>query len=144
MKGGSGIIPLFSMQQVGEYAQGKVDGMNEKTLLVLQKMGEDFIDKARGNRTYKDRTGNLRASIGYIIAHDGKLIENSFAFNEGKGGTTGVNYAMDLIGNYPQGLVLIGVAGMKYALFVEAKGYDVISGAEPSQDRLNSFLNEIK
>ena len=31
---------------------------------------------------------------------------------------------------YPKGLVLIVVAGMNYAAYVEAKGYNVLSSAE--------------
>jgi hypothetical protein len=37
---------------------------------------------------------------------------------------------MSLAGNYPKGYVLIVVAGMNYATYVEAKGYNVLSTAE--------------
>ena len=144
---GGGIIPLFTMSDVQQYADKQVNEIKEKQMLVFQKVGEDFIDKARSLRTYKDQTGNLRASIGYIIAEDGKPLYNSFKSDgggSGAGSSAGADYAGSLVSKYDQGLVLIGVAGMNYALFVEARGYDVITGSRPGRQEMLEFLDSIK
>ncbi|MGV4578106.1 hypothetical protein ACQ1R5_10635 [Ornithobacterium rhinotracheale] len=45
---------------------------------------------------------------------------------------------------YPRGYVLVVVAGMNYALYVESKGYNVLSTAEQLAEReVPRLLNEI-
>ena len=72
---------------------------------------------------YIDHTGNLRHSIGYLVAVDGKIIKADFENTEGS------KTATDALANYNQGIVLIMVAGMKYAYYVSKKGYDVLDSA---------------
>ena len=46
---------------------------------------------------------------------------------------------------FPSGIVAVVVAGEDYALFVEARGYDVITGPSRSlNDKLQANLNIIK
>ena len=54
-------------------------------LVFLQAGGEKFIEVARRSGSYKDQTGNLRSSIGYIIAKDGEVVTENF--KEGDKGT---------------------------------------------------------
>lgn len=72
---------------------------------------------------YLDQTGNLRNSIGYFIAKDGEIIK-------GNGSAESKSFASSLIRQYNSGFSLIVVAGMEYAIYVEAKGYNVISSSE--------------
>lgn len=70
-----------------------------------------------------DWTSNLRNSIGYMIVYNGKIIDNDFQSNDG------FSFASSLLSQIPSDCyALICVAGMEYASYVEAKGYDVISG----------------
>lgn len=87
-------------------------------------VGERCITEARDNGSYTDRTGNLRNSVGYMVLLDG--IEQS------QSNINKLNRKQfDTIkAKYPKGLVLIVVAGMNYAAYVEAKGYNVLSSAE--------------
>ena len=81
-------------------------------------------------QSHTDRTGNLRSSVGYIIAMDGETVSENFE-KSGKGndGDTGISKARQLAEDislaYQGSYVLIGVAGMEYAVYVEAKGKDV-------------------
>ncbi|WP_208021520.1 hypothetical protein [Flavicella sediminum] len=122
------------------------DQLNEraewKALETLRYLGEEFVNKARLLNTYRDRTGNLRASIGYIILKDGVVVEENFE-RSNDGSSKGKEVAAKLSDLYPSGFVLIGVAGMEYSRYVEAKGYDVISGSEPEASELKSIWNEI-
>lgn len=102
-------------------------------------VGEQVLNAARMTNSYKDQTGNLRSSIGYVVAVNGKPVQMS-SFDTVKGGgigtRTGKEYAMQLIENFSQGIVLIVVAGMNYASYVSAKGYDVLDSSELLADRL--------
>ena len=87
--------------------------------------GESFVREARQTDTYKDDTGNLRNSIGYLVLKDGSQIAESFG--GGVGGAAGKQVAKEAAPG--TGTVIVGVAGMNYAAAVESKGYDVISNS---------------
>ena len=54
--------------------------------------------------------------------------------NDGR--STGMSYARSLAGKFPKGIVLIVVAGMRYASYVSAKGYNVLDSSELLADQL--------
>ena len=87
-------------------------------------VGERCITEARDNGSYTDRTGHLRNSVGYVVLLNGKEVSQS---NISK-----LNHKQieEIKAKYPKDLVLIVVAGMNYAAYVEAKGYNVLSSAE--------------
>jgi len=142
MAGIKGIRALFTGRQVQNYLDGVMEEQEKKSLLSLQYLGEEFVNKARLTGNYTDRTGNLRSSVGYIILHDGKAVDRNF---EGRqiGKDQGQKVANEVATQYPRGWVLIGVAGMEYAAYVEAKNYDVISGSAPGAQYIKSILSEI-
>lgn len=102
------------------------------TQLVVYAKNKDGLNV----KDFTDRSNNLRSSIGYVLYKDGQKIGAYFAKSgvgkEGDGaqGTEkGENYAVDVAGKYQDGYVLVLAAGMHYAAYVEAKGYDVLTGA---------------
>jgi hypothetical protein len=120
----------------------------------LQKVGESFVSNARTNGSYKDRTGNLRNSVGYIILKNGESIFENFQQTvtgtiKGKevpnGVTVGEEFAQKAASEFPSGIVLIVVAGMNYAVYVESKGFDVITGSSQlAETDLQNALNETR
>jgi hypothetical protein len=90
-------------------------------------VGEDFVTNARQNHAYTDRTGNLTASMGYLILRDGVEIHSNFV--DGIGATIGRKVAADIALRFPKDIVLIVVAGMGYAAYVESKGFDVLTAS---------------
>jgi hypothetical protein len=76
---------------------------------------------------YIDDTGNLRASIGYVVYNNGQKVSQNF---EGatEGMNNGIKTATKAAEQYPQGIVAVIVAGENYALCVESLGYNVITG----------------
>lgn len=103
----------------------------------LAYLGEQCVMKARdrsGEESWFDQSGNLRSSIGYIIAHNGKIVQYS-SFNQVKQGSEGARVgkelAEELVRNYSNDYVLIVVAGMNYAELVEAMdNKDVLASTE--------------
>lgn len=92
---------------------------------------------------YIDWTANLRNSIGYVIVVDGQVVDEAgfdIAPKGQDGAASGKMLAKSLISLYPKGIALIIVAGMHYASYVAAKGYDVIDSAEELADNLAAKL----
>lgn len=109
----------------------------------LSYVGEECVNVARQSHTYRDQTGNLTSSIGYVISVDGHLVRTG-DFNTvkqgGQGSKGGKEYAKQLVSEFPQGIALIIVAGMDYAAHVSNRGYDVIDSAELKADQLVPVL----
>lgn len=126
------LIPKFKAADIKRLLNERKDRIEQALLLRLQRIGEEFVTNARDKATFTDRTGNLRSSIGYVIMKDGKQVFSNFK-SSGKKGKEGATKAKEVAkeaaGNYPTGLVLIGVAGMDYAAAVESKGFDVITSS---------------
>lgn len=121
--------------EVDRHFSGLAKRFEAQVLYQLGVLGEACINKARERGSYRDDTGNLRSSVGYIIAIDGKIHKQFFEpIENAKDGKTGVGEAEELarkvLEDYPEGIVLIVVAGMKYASYVANRGYDVIDSAE--------------
>lgn len=102
----------------------------------MAQMGEVFIKDARTKSvgTFVNRTTRLRNSIGYVVSRDGVVKKSDFKSYsvsgelDAEGQALGLQYATELA-QQTQGYALICVAGADYGLYVEAKGYDVITGS---------------
>ncbi len=114
------------------YRQAK--NIEKAILATLAKIGEEFARDAKHavninkgafpKGDYTDQTANLRNSIGYIIYKDSLPAMEKF---EASG--EGVAEAKRFLATIPKkpGYVLVGVAGMNYASYLEAMGYNVIT-----------------
>lgn len=124
---------------ISEFIGQQVERVTSALIYNLCAVGEQVLNQARSTNSYKDQTGNLRSSIGYVVAVDGEVVQSS-SFDVVKDGADGSrdgkSYALDLVKQFPEGIVLIVVAGMNYASYVSAKGYDVLDSSEVLADRL--------
>ena len=112
----------------------------------LCRIGEEAVSLARLDHAnnWQDQTGNLRSSIGYVVFKDGHPISQSAfeqvaAANASKsanlnGSAVGEALAKR-IGADTDGYTLVVVAGMNYAVHVEAKGRDVLTSAEKHAEK---------
>src|SRR5665213_1621495 len=137
-KGLKMLQPKLNKQQISAMLQERRDRIVQAIQFRLQRTGEAFVTNARNTNTYKDHTGNLRGSIGYVILANGIQVDENFKSYPPKESDlkgTGLGPAQakkiidDIILKYPRGYVLICVAGMSYAAAVEAKGFDVITSS---------------
>ena len=149
----NGMTPLFTFDEMERWLEHFQSKAEDKMLVFLQAGGEKFIQVARQSGSYKDQTGNLRSSVGYVIAKDGEVVKENFVESDkGTDKTTGKykgrRLAEEVSLSYTGGYVLVGVAGMEYAAAVEAKGYEVVSGANAQcekylRDTLKSVFRKI-
>ena len=138
--------PLWSTAGVNARVAGEIIAFEKKVIRSLSFIGEEFLNKARVNADFIDRTGNLRSSIGYMIFKDGtNIFENIQKANKGTDKQTGFDKANDFESevNVPDGFVLVVFAGMEYAIYVEASGRDVLTGSAPSSSEVKSILKDL-
>ena len=129
-----GLIPQFNQATLAAQLQKFAQENEKKFIEALAYIGEEFVNQARSKRTYKDQTGNLRSSIGYSVVKDGSAVK----FDELN------DFAKQKIAEGPNdGIYLIVFAGMEYALYVEAKGYDVLTGSRPSKREVTSLFKDL-
>lgn len=119
----------------------------DKLIRRLQWLGNKCVKEARTSGNYTDRTGNLRSSIGYVVLCDGYPVTSPKGFRgKGDGAKEGEEALSRAISDAPQqGCVLIVVAGMHYAHYVAALGYDVLDSAEVLAKReVPKILDKLK
>ena len=136
-----GIKANFTKEDVKRRFDAFLDEVERKQITRLQRLGEKCLIEARTNKGYMMQTGALLSSTGYQVFVDGVAIHSQFDAASGaqseaaaKGVKTGQALA-ERIGKETKGVALVVVAGMNYAAYVEAKGYNVLSSAEHLAER---------
>lgn len=123
---------ITPQEDIDKYLKSRVEELINETIYKLSYIGERVVNTARLSGEYLDQTGNLRSSIGYIISVDGEIIRQG-EFNvvkDGKDGTKSGEALAQALAKTSKGITLIVVAGMHYAVYVSAKGLDVLDSAE--------------
>ena len=164
-----GIEAKFSMGSIRAEMERKTALFQRAIINRLTRLGRECVNHARTHGSYTDQTGNLRSSIGFVITANGVIVEEDFRKSGSgslqvqsssikthrvrsyklRGGGDGTQqakaYARQLGEKFPTGYALIVVAGMDYAYYVEAKGKEVLSGAESYANReFHSIISILK
>jgi hypothetical protein len=127
------------MSEIEAYLQEQTARRERAMQNALLQVGEQAVNHARSVNSYRDQTGNLRSSTGYVLVSDGKIVKTSSfetVKNGHKGSADGKSFAGERASGFPKGIVLIVVAGMKYAGAVSARGKDVLDSAELLAEQL--------
>lgn len=112
-----------------EFARAKEE-YDRKAVEWLSVLGERVVKYAREHGSYTDRTGNLRNSIGYVVVQDGKIAMENFSDGYAEAQQKARSRALEVARELPPSKTyLVWVAGMEYARYVEAKGFDVLEGS---------------
>lgn len=126
------ITQKFDIGKLFAGVRAKVDIITDSVIDALQMACLELTNKAKALNTYKDQTHYLRSSIGFVLYNAGEKITESFGSTGGEAGSAGVEagreIAEEAAKQYTNEIVAVIVAGADYALYVESKGYDVISG----------------
>lgn len=147
-----GIRMTTKLSEVHDMLMRETERVDRLTIRALSKLGEQCVTKIRdraGDKSWYDQTGNLRSSVGYVIAHNKNIIQYS-TFNQVKQGSEGVktgkDLAKELAKRYSNNYVLIVVAGMNYAEFVEAMdNKDVLASTELwAREQVPLMLEKLK
>lgn len=137
-----------STDEIAKFLRRAMAERRKALVNALRYLGELCINEARDSGTYTDRTGNLRASLGYVVLKDGKtlgspkLIRGGTQDGKARGEET-IRQAISETND--EGYVLIVVAGMHYAKYVEAMGYNVLTSAQLLAERQAPIiLNQLR
>ena len=135
------------MQDIKGYLTERIANREKVLIRNFAYVGLQCVNQARSTDTYKDRSGNLRSSTGYTIIVNGK-IEQQSSFEQVppkaekkpgdkyNGGKLGEQFSKKIAAKFPKGICLVVVAGMNYAYYVSARGFDVLDSAESLAERL--------
>lgn len=127
-----------------------ISGYQKKALDDLVLIGNQCLQIVRSEQGYINQLGNLYGSTGFIVGDHGKEYRRGgfeepnwsrflsgtvspayLALNKpGEGVVKGPSFAIQLLSEYNDSMVLIFVAGMEYATRVEAMGKNVITSGE--------------
>lgn len=125
-----GITLTTTSGEMDDQIRRFIEQQKAKVIKMLAYIGDKCIIEARNNGAYQDRTGNLRASIGYVIVDNGIIVLESTQGSTAEGRAAAEEQLRSLIIQNTSGLVLVVVAGMDYAAKVEAMNLNVLSSAE--------------
>lgn len=147
----NGQIKMFAngwIDKVTADIDKEVKQMTDSIIETLEYIGEKAVTIARDRGNYNNITGNLRSSIGYVVLHDGEPVRqgNQEVYKDGgEGSKVAEELLIRVRSEYPQGIVLIVCAGMKYASYVEdIHGRDVLTSARlETEETANRMLKEI-
>ena len=129
------ITQMFSMEDVDNQIQNHIKEKITEIITTLEYIGVRCANDAREKKGYTDQTANLDKSIGYMVLNDGIIVSVS----DGRGGSaspTSKEFMNSLIAENSKGIILIVVAGMNYAFYVEATGRNVLTSAELLAERI--------
>lgn len=138
-----GIQANFDIEAIRRYAYSKLNEWEEVMIQAYKAACIEMVNRAKQTNTYQDQTGKLRSSIGCVLYHKGVEVFNYFESEGGEIGEQGVAQGLSFARNKAEEsgdrlLVAVIVAGAEYASYVEAKGFDVITGSS------YGFENELR
>lgn len=140
------------LNEIHETLMKEAERVEKLTIRTLSYLGEQCVSRVRdrdGDKSWYDQSGNLRSSVGYVIAHNVSIVQYS-DFNQVKQGSegskAGKDLAEELVKRYSNDYVLVVVAGMNYAEYVEAMdNKDVLASTELwAKDRIPMMLEKLK
>lgn len=133
--------------EIEKYLRKELAKRRQAVVRNLRYLGERCINEARDSGSYSDRTGNLRASIGYVVMSDGKPLGTPVIAGGSPEGEAQSRKTLEQVASETteQGLVLIVVAGMHYAKYVESRGYNVLTSAQLlAEEQVPVILNKLR
>lgn len=125
------MTPMFNTKKA---VRSKTTPMQERfvraLLLVLNELGNELVRYARLTHSYTDRTGNLTNSMGYAVIRGKTVVMTGGELQDGEALEAAIKAAYNAAKRSTTAYSLVVVAGMEYAAYVEAKGYNVLVPAE--------------
>lgn len=131
---------------VEAYLKDQLAKREKSIIRTLNFVGITCINEARTNGDYMNQTGNLRSSIGYAIIQNGVVVNKSRfeQVKDGKDGKKeGAELLSDLISRNTHGIVLVVVAGMNYAAYVETNRNVITSAELLAEDLVPKLLRQL-
>jgi hypothetical protein len=119
-------LQLKNKAGLDSYIKEQQNEYEASLIYALEYFVAELQNHAKEQAGYKDQTANLKSSIGGVVLKNGKVVSYATFVKEpgnGKGKDNGMQTGMEfinsLIPQFSNGYIIILVAGMEYATFVE-------------------------
>lgn len=145
-----GITANFTREDVKARIDKALARIENQMIDQLIYLGELCVTHARGlpeDVGFRDQTGHLRGSIGYVVFKNGIAIHDGFKVtgDGSEGVAEGRALARKVGAELNSGYALVVTAGMSYAVHVESMGKDVLTSAELlAKSELPVMLDELR
>ena len=123
----------------GKVKEELIAEMDVRVEVAFERACLKAVNWAKQNKGYTVQSGALSSSTGFQLYKDGALIKSYFEASpdgtdkdgsKAKGKAAGEKAAAERASQLGAHICAVIVAGMPYAIYVESKGYDVLTGAE--------------
>lgn len=126
-------ITVEGLDELLDYVDECYDDWLDSIVDEFKSLGLKAYDISRGKWEARSKTGNLCSSFGFCVVKNGEIVHMG-GFDVVKTGTQGSSegqqFAKELASQFPDDLVLIIVAGVDYAMYVESVlNQDVLASA---------------
>lgn len=136
-----GIKANFTIKDFESDLSSKIQRIVDASVQAMGYLGMKCVNYARtvpAEIGFTDRTGNLRSSIGFKVFNGGTAVQEDYKqVLDGAEGMQNGKALADSVGARcgKHQIMLVVTAGMDYAIYVESKGRDVITGSELLAER---------
>lgn len=139
----------FDRKPFDAYMQKMQPIFNQQTAYVLESFVAQLVNHAKESAGYKDRTTNLKTSIGGAVFFDGQVV-SMFGFNgetpEAIEQETDMDTLERILSYNPTGFGIVLMAGMHYASYVEDRfGLNVLEKTKlKAMQELPTLLKKLR
>ncbi|MDO4691896.1 MAG: hypothetical protein Q4A64_03375 [Porphyromonadaceae bacterium] len=122
-------VEVQGLDLVHKHIRKAMEQAEAEVIRVLSYLGEQCVIEARDRspeESWYDQTGNLRNSVGYCIVQRGEIVSMSGFKGKDDGAESGKGLAESVAKTITGKYALIVVAGMHYAVYVEAMENKVV------------------
>ena len=140
-------LQLKNKKELVKYIQQQAVRIETALIFQLEYLVAELQNHAKQSAEYIDQTSNLKGSIGGVVLKNGKpVFYKGFDSGGSVGNSTGLEFLNSLIAKNPTGYVILIVAGMEYATYVENyHGLNVLKKSELKMEReIPALLNRLK
>ena len=137
---------LKNKASVADYILKQGNVIEKALIYRLEYTVAQLENHAKLNGEYQDRTANLRSSIGGVVLKDGKPVTFRGFEGTSDGVKTGMEFINSLISKFQSGYVVLIVAGMEYATYVEDMyGLNVLKKTElQMRQEVDRIIKDLK
>jgi hypothetical protein len=140
---------LKNKVELNTYLRAQSQVIEKSMIYRLEYLVAQLVNHAKLSAGYEDQTSNLKSSIGGVLLKDRKPITYTGFVNQGNatdGENKGVDFMSKVSQSQPNGYVIVLVAGMEYATYVEDyHNKNVLKKSElKMMAELPSIINKLK
>ncbi len=137
---------LKNKKGLEKYLANQIKRIESILIRELEILVAQLENHAKLNAGYEDQTSNLKSSIGGVVLKNGRPITFKGFSGKSDGTSIGLEFLNSLISEHGKGYVILVVAGMNYASYVENfHGLNVLKKTELKMERdIPKILKRLK